>query len=316
MNDFQCIDSKTLYCPCPLSELQSCLVCSMLQGKDYCDCHWQGICIYQNYLWKNKTIKKRESMILDVMDKKYIADSLVILKIKIKNPNIPILCNQPGSYAFLKACDKPDFYNVPLCIMDVNKNVITFAIDMIGPKTKCLEKAKSISFRGPYYNGLYGLKYVNSSFKKQWLIIGRGTGQVPLVLLTKKLLKNKNQLIVFLDPGLSNINIVWKKLLNLGVEPQNINLDNITDEQKIESIVKNGSIDFICSCGSDLQHKKLQNLIDKNRKDIPLIISNNQKLCCGEGVCGSCKVISNSKTLSMCKMQLDSKKFLGGFNNA
>lgn len=318
IGNFYCVDAKTPYCPCYLAETESCSVCSILQGKDYCDCHWQGVCIYQEYLWKNKKSKKRKSFVFDIVNKKYIEDNLITIELKVDNPDILSLCNRPGSYAFLKNFNLPDFYNIPLSIMDIDekRNTILFGVGIIGPKTKALATAKTLTFKGPYFNGLFGLKYINSSVKKRWLIIGKGIGQIPLILLIKKLNKNKNRLNIFLDPGLLEVNIVQEKLSNMGVSTQNINLENTYDEKKIEFFIKNDLVDYICSTGSDSQHKKIQGLIDKSTKNIPLIMSNNQKLCCGEGICGSCKVIHQGKAISMCKIQFDSKKILGGFDNA
>lgn len=318
MTDFYCVDSKTSYCPCHLVETKSCPVCSILRGEDYCDCHWQGICIYQEFLWRNKKINKRKSLVFDIVDKKYIRDNLITIKLKVNKPGILLSCNQPGVYTFLKGYNLPDFYNTPLSVMDVDNknNTILFTIGVIGPKTKALANAKTITFKGPYFNGLFGLKHINSSFKKRWLIIGKGIGQIPLILLIKKLNKNKNKLNVFLDPGLLKINIVQDKLSQMGVPIQKIDLDSPKDEKTIEDFIIYDSVDYICSVGSDLQHKKIQYLIDKSAKRIPLIISNNQKLCCGEGICGSCKVIHQGKAINMCKTQFDSKKILGGFNNA
>jgi len=41
-------------CPCVLSVLKECLVCSHLQGKELCDCQWNKYCVFINYLHDHK----------------------------------------------------------------------------------------------------------------------------------------------------------------------------------------------------------------------------------------------------------------------
>lgn len=93
---------KNILLPCHLLETKSCPVCSILREEDYCDCHWQGICVYQEFLWENKKIKKRKSLVFDIVDKKYIRNNLITIKLKVNKPDILLSCNQPGIYAFLK----------------------------------------------------------------------------------------------------------------------------------------------------------------------------------------------------------------------
>jgi hypothetical protein len=48
-----CIDAGTENCPCYLAVTGDCLICSRLQGKDYCDCNWRGVCIYNEFMQGN-----------------------------------------------------------------------------------------------------------------------------------------------------------------------------------------------------------------------------------------------------------------------
>lgn len=38
-------------CPCVLAEIQRCRCCSLLQGKELCDCDYPGMCVYEKYSW-------------------------------------------------------------------------------------------------------------------------------------------------------------------------------------------------------------------------------------------------------------------------
>jgi hypothetical protein len=45
----------SLECPCTLSELAKCKYCTLLQGKETCDCNWQSLCAYDCFLWNDKS---------------------------------------------------------------------------------------------------------------------------------------------------------------------------------------------------------------------------------------------------------------------
>ena len=52
-----CIDVGSENCPCYLALTGDCLICSRLQGKDYCGCNWAGVCVYNEFIQGNKFIK-------------------------------------------------------------------------------------------------------------------------------------------------------------------------------------------------------------------------------------------------------------------
>ena len=52
----RCIDINSSYCPCLLADTNHCVYCSQLQGKEFCDCDWQGVCILYENFWQKKCI--------------------------------------------------------------------------------------------------------------------------------------------------------------------------------------------------------------------------------------------------------------------
>lgn len=54
----QCGSYGSEDCPCVLSTLKECLVCSHLQGKEFCDCEWNKYCVYINYLHNRKEFQR------------------------------------------------------------------------------------------------------------------------------------------------------------------------------------------------------------------------------------------------------------------
>ncbi|MCR4430667.1 MAG: sulfide/dihydroorotate dehydrogenase-like FAD/NAD-binding protein [Tepidanaerobacteraceae bacterium] len=313
--NYYCIDAGSQYCPCYLAKTDNCLICSILQGKEYCDCKWQGICVYQEYIWANGKIEERKSLCVTIAEKKYINDRLFTLTIEIPSDSLIRAYNQPGAFAFLRPANFLEYYDVPLCVMDVDesKKHLTFAINIIGPKSKALAISENaILIRGPYWNGLFGLKHIKSSYNKNWIVIGRGIGQASLLPVVKNLLRGNNRITVLLDPGNLKVNLVEKEINKLGIEFQVFDLNSSFHKIRLKEIIEKSETDFIYSCGSDAQHKFIQNVLNKVGYKIPLVISNNYQLCCGEGICGSCESMIDGELIHLCKIQLGSEQVLGG----
>lgn len=313
--NYYCIDAGSPYCPCHLAKTNNCLICSILQGKENCDCNWQGVCVYQEFIWANGKIEERKLLSAPMVEKKFIHDRLVTFKIEISSDSLIRAYNQPGAFAFLRPVNSLEYYDVPLCVMDVDesKKYLSFAISIIGPKSKAIARAEnSVLVRGPYWNGLFGLKYIKSSYNKNWLIIGRGIGQASLIPVVKNLLRGNNRITVLLDPGNVKTNLAEEELCKYGVDFNVFDLNNTFHKIRLKEIIEKSEVDFIYSGGSDVQHKLLQNVINKIGYKIPLVISNNYQLCCGEGICGSCESMIDGELIHFCKIQLGSEQVLGG----
>ena len=41
-------------CPCILADIGHCRCCSMLSGKQFCQCDYPGVCVYEKYRWEEK----------------------------------------------------------------------------------------------------------------------------------------------------------------------------------------------------------------------------------------------------------------------
>ncbi|QEK12196.1 hypothetical protein FQB35_07305 [Crassaminicella thermophila] len=191
----ECIDAGSEYCPCYLAETNDCIMCAHLQGKSFCDCSWSGVCIYQEFYWcGNKKKYERKEFKGKIIEKKYISEDVMIFKIAVTK-TLARQLKQPGSYVFIRELDKPLFFNVPMSIMNADeyKGEIDIAVKVLGIKTKTLmECDKEIFVKGPYWNGVLGLKNLKSTKEKNVLVVARGVALAPSVLAIKYLLKNKN----------------------------------------------------------------------------------------------------------------------------
>lgn len=307
--NYKCIDALSPYCPCYLAENQSCLVCSVLQGKDTCDCNWQGFCVYQEYLWNGKKKKNfRNTVETKIAAKRIYGDNLALFKTILPAPVLSRDFSQPGSYVFLKSFDAPTYFEVPICVMDLNEdeNSLSFAVQIIGPKTKKLAKEENaFLLRGPYYNGILGLKYIKGAKNKRCLLIGGGIGQASLVLVAKALVRGNNEITALLDAGAIKYNPAEEYLKNLGVEVQYFEKQDLVFGKLLLNLIEEKNIEMIYSGGSDVQHDFVKSAVVQSGRRIDFAVSNNVQMCCGEGICGSCIVTLGSEKIKFCKAQTE-----------
>ncbi|MEI3044998.1 MAG: hypothetical protein V8T82_04540 [Romboutsia timonensis] len=75
-------------------------------------------------------------------------------------------------------------------------------IEIRGVKTKKLLEYKeggNITIRGPYWNGVFGIKNIKNQKDNNAIVLARGIGMAPMIPVIKRLKENNNQLTVILD---------------------------------------------------------------------------------------------------------------------
>jgi len=310
-----CIDAGSEYCPCYLAETFNCLTCSRLQGKDFCDCNWKGICVYQEYLLNGNKIKEqRDYYRSNVKEIEKIGKDSYMIKLKVTK-KLARQLKVPGSYVFLRSERLPQYFDVPMSIMqsdDFNGEII-IAFKIVGAKTiSLIECRDGILVKGPYWNGIYGISNIENMENKKCLVVARGISQAPTLLVLEKLIKNKNKVFLLLDGG-SIGEIFIKKYIkdinSIDIYEENLMNDKGTD--LIKDILANEDISLIFSAGSDLLHKKIISIVDELKVGPHIAVTNNNKICCGEGICGSCTLrFKDGTKAKTCKVQIDSRKII------
>lgn len=310
-----CIDAGTEFCPCHLAESGDCILCSQLCGKSFCDCvNWKGVCIYQEYFWNgNKAKSERQNFSCSIVKKININDSFFLFYIGVTHKMAQDLMH-PGSFVFLRKEDTIAFYDTPISIMDVDleENIIKVVIESKGIKTKellSLKENDKVLLRGPYWNGVLGLKNIYKCRDSNVLLIARGIGQAPLVPVMKKLYSNGNNIFVILDTvnckdtfikeylDMCNAKVVTTPTLIKG---------KLTEEFKkfITGYINKENIKLIHVDAQDIIVYELLEFIENN--NIKITCCNNAKMCCGEGICGTCSVRYKGHVVKrLCKLQTD-----------
>lgn len=311
---FDCIDIGSDYCPCYLAETNDCITCSILQGENFCDCNWRGICVYNQYV-NNGNMKKnaRKHFTCNILDKIEIDENSYILKLDISR-TLARQLKEPGAYVFLRGENLPQYFDLPMSVMDVNEieGHLYVAYQVYGTKTKRLNTSnETIMVRGPYWNGAYGLKNLKVVKNSNTLIIARGIAQAPAVLVIKKLLKHNNKVTLILDKGSTNNIFIKDYIKGLDIKIIEEDIKSIKGNLLIKDILINNDIKLLYSGGSDIIHHLLINILDEIKVNPLLVATNNNEICCGEGICGSCSTyLQDGKAVKACKTQIDIRELI------
>ena len=319
-----CIDAGTEFCPCHLAESNECILCSQLQGSCFCDClNWNGVCIYHDFISNGSKAKEgRKTYNCLVTDKVLYEKDFLLIKFEVPH-KLAIDLAKPGSYVFIRT-NENIYFDVPISILeaDVENNIISIMIEIRGIKTKKLleiEVNGEITIRGPYWNGVFGIKNVNNQKDKEVLVIARGIGMAPMMPIVRKLSLNNNNINMILDISPYKDNYVKDYLSKYDVKIKEevvIDKGDLSDEAKvlIKSYIKEKGIDYIHISGADILSVKLiEYLKSIDCEDVKLSCCNNSKMCCGEGICGSCTVrFSGRRVKRLCKLQTDPRNVFEG----
>lgn len=316
-----CIDCGTEFCPCHLAEQGECLLCSQLQEKCFCDCkNWKGVCVYQEFI-NNKSKAKLGRSVYDVniKEKKLLEENLLKLVVEAPHKLIMDLLN-PGSYIFIKGDNNENYFDFPISIEEANPNdnTLTLYIEIRGIKTKKmldLASGEILKIRGPYFNGVFGIKNINSIKNSRALIISRGIGFAPAMPVIKKLTSENNFLDVVYDLNPFKEDY-FKDYKHLNTQYLNV-IDkgelSVEIKNKILKAINDGAELIHCAGADILTYKIIEFLNAIDRKDIKLSCCNNSKMCCGEGVCGSCTIRFVGHTVKrLCKIQTDPRNIFEG----
>lgn len=147
-----------------------------------------------------------------------------------------------------------------------------------------------IGLRGPYGN-----EFVLGKNYKKILIIGGGTGLVPLLRLASYASKKKLNIAIVLGARTKKevfFEKIARKLLENGKSSVKICTDDGSYGLKgttvsiMSNLVRNNIFDCVYTCGPELMMKGVVDLA--NRNSIPVQASLERYMKCGIGICGSC----------------------------
>jgi NAD(P)H-flavin reductase len=292
-----CFDAGSEYCPCALADLRQCVSCSLLRGLDVCQCGWNGLCVYAEYVRrKEKSKEPRQIVAAKVLDRKELTNTPIVAFIfRLSVPeSISRWCIFPGSFLLLRPSDTPERYNVPLTVMEAQEGSVTLALEVKGPKTYALEKnikpGKEITVTGPFSSGIQGVGYLKSISTRRVLAIAKGMGQPAVLGAARQVLSRGGYFKVMIGPGNMNLVFIQDSLLKMGAQFEIMEREKDHNLARLEDEILGNHYDVVFSSGSPSQHKGVLEIV--KRKDQPphFAWSSNLSMTCAEGICGSCLV--------------------------
>lgn len=288
-----CNDTGSEHCPCMLSACNECMVCSRLAGKDYCDCCWQGVCIYNEYLQNGSLpVKQRSSRLYEIQKKIWYEKDLAVMRIQVPR-GFAEKASLPGSCVFVRPQGEEPCFDTPVSVMgaDYQGETIDIAVRAVGPKSrKLLDSDQFVQMRGVYGNGLLGSEKLKNHEHKRVLCLTKGTGLAPAANYCRWA-AGKDSVDIIVD--LEKINRFFAEDCLTGCSINSLKYGKLPLND-ISDIAKN--YDVIMISASDYYQENIY--VPQEKK----VLSNNFTMCCGEGICGACiHVDENGNIHRMCK---------------
>ncbi len=217
----------------------------------------------------------------------------------------------PGQFAMVWL---PGVGEFPMSLsLSSDNGLASIGVKAMGEGSKKLYESKEndvIGIRGPYGNS-----FDLSRKMKRVLLVGGGTGMVPMIVLANELAKRKSVRTKLVVGAKTEEELPFlktsKKLLG------NENVFPTTDDgslgfkglatQQADELIKETKFDFIFSCGPEKMMFSLRQISLKHK--IPVQFSLERIMKCGVGICGSCTI--GDKVLCKDGPVLDDKALRG-----
>lgn len=310
----RCRDINTPYCPCLLAATNHCIFCGHLQNRGICDCDWSGVCVYYEYLYNNKKEPvKREQILAPIVSIQSLGEQIQQLRLAVP-PEMAYELKSLGAFVFLRAEADQDSCYLPIGVMEAGEDYIDVVIEAVGPKSARVlsPNQAALQLKGPYFNGVLGQPWIEELKYGTILLIAGGMGLPPAWPIARKLVEQNNQVIWLAAPGRFREVFLAEKARNLGIVVQEVPSLRRDGMKWLEEYLVTESLpDLVVSSGPDEQHHGIINLMHQLELNLPLAVTNNAVMCCGEGLCGSCiKVSEDGQVHRLCKIQKDYRSLL------
>lgn len=198
---------------------------------------------------------------------------------------------QPGQFLMVWI---PRIEEIPMSVMINSREgfaAVTIRKFGIG-STSLFERKKGdlIGVRGPYGN-----RFKLRKEYEKILIIGGGTGLVPLLRLASVAINKKIKITIVMGARTKK-EVLFEKLTRSMIADTPSSLIVCTDDgsygikgtnvSEMTKIVRNEKFDCVYTCGPELMMKAVVDIA--NRNSIPVQASLERYMKCGIGICGSC----------------------------
>ena len=198
---------------------------------------------------------------------------------------------KPGQFLMIWI---PRIEEIPMSIMINSKEgYAAVTIRKFGVGSTALfdrKKGDLIGLRGPYGN-----RFILRKKYRKILIIGGGTGLVPLLRLVSFASKEKVRSTIVMGAK-TKAEVFFEKITRNIIRGNNSSLLVCTDDGSygikgttvtlMSKLVRDESFDCVYTCGPELMMKAVLDI--SNQNSIPVQASLERYMKCGIGICGSC----------------------------
>lgn len=198
---------------------------------------------------------------------------------------------RPGQFLMLWV---PGVDEIPLSILDADSDdIVSVAVKKVGKATAALHRTEVddvVGVRGPFGNSF-------TTVKGRVLMIGGGTGVVPLFFLAKKLMTSAKRL-VFVQGAKTKSELLFLDKLEEMHKKRNIQLVTSTEDgtcgitglctTPLEQILAREKFDMIYTCGPEPMMHKVFELAEDHK--LNLEASLERLMRCAIGICGTCVI--------------------------
>lgn len=203
---------------------------------------------------------------------------------------------KPGQFLMIWI---PRIEEIPMSVMLNSKDgyaAVTIRKSGVG-STALFDRKKGdlIGLRGPYGN-----KFILKKSYQNILIIGGGTGLVPLLRLASYASKKKIKTTIVLGARTKS-EVFFEKIARIITEKSDSTFLVCTDDGSygikgttvsvMTSLLRENIFDCVFTCGPELMMKGVVSLATEN--SIPVQASLERYMKCGIGICGSCCIDSS-----------------------
>jgi dihydroorotate dehydrogenase electron transfer subunit len=199
--------------------------------------------------------------------------------------------SKPGQFLMIWI---PRIEEIPMSVMINSKEgYAAVTIRKFGVGSSALfdrKKGDLIGLRGPYGN-----RFILRKKYRKILIIGGGTGLVPLLRLVSFASKEKVRSTIVMGAK-TKAEVFFEKITKNIIRGNNCSVLVCTDDGSygikgttvtlMSKLVRDESFDCVYTCGPELMMKAVLDI--SNQNSIPVQASLERYMKCGIGICGSC----------------------------
>lgn len=194
---------------------------------------------------------------------------------------------EPGQFLMLWI---PGVDEIPLSIMSAGENLVSVSVKAVGEGTRALNRMRRselVGVRGPFGNFF-------TESQGRVILVGGGTGVVPLLFLAKRLVAKAKRLTFVVGAKTRSELLFLRQIEGLcaessvaATEDGSYGLECLAT-QPLERLLQEERFDMVYACGPEPMMRRVFDLAEEY--DVPLEASLERLMRCGIGLCGSCMI--------------------------